>query len=134
MIPHGNGPSVGAKLVWAIRMYWTWVVVLAQIRRTPLPDLIREMRVPRRSSPTWTPRRTAANVTRLLRVGNHRARCLISSIVGLRMLSMAGYEAEVVIGLPNDATDHSAHAWLEVDGRDISPPPGRGDHVEIARY
>lgn len=134
MILNGNGPSVGAKLLWAIQVYWTWAVVLVQIRRTPLPDLIGEMRVPRRSSPAWTPRRTVANVARLLRFRNRRARCLISSIVGLRMLSMAGYETDVVIGLPNDAADHGAHAWLEVGGRDIGPPPGRGDHVEIARY
>lgn len=40
----------------------------------------------------------------------------------------------LVIGLPEEPVDERAHAWVELEGRDVGPPPGRGNHVELARY
>ncbi len=121
MIDSIRPPTVPAKLLWAVRVYWTWVAVLLRIGRTPLPDLVEQMRGPSRVSLPWSPQRAVANVARLLRVRNPGARCLVASLVGLRMLSRMGCGAELVIGLPSNPVDHSAHAWLEVDGRDIGP-------------
>jgi hypothetical protein len=50
------------------------------------------------------------------------------------MLREQGTPAELVIGLAADARDHLAHAWIEVDGIDVGPPPGRYGHSPIARY
>jgi hypothetical protein len=51
-----------------------------------------------------------------------------------RILREQGDEPVLVIGLPEDAENHIAHAWIELGGRDVGPPPGRGDHQELARY
>jgi len=40
----------------------------------------------------------------------------------------------VVIGLPQQPMSEAAHAWVEVAGIDVGPPPGRVNHLEIARY
>ena len=134
MIDPEARPTVPAKLLWAVRVYWTWLTVLLRINRIPLPDLVKKMKGQSRVSLPWSPQRTVANVARLLRIRDPGARCLVASLVGLRMLSRMGREAELVIGLPSDPVDHSAHAWLEIDGRDIGPPPGGTGYVEIARY
>jgi hypothetical protein len=73
-------------------------------------------------------------VYRSLQLGPLRPRCLTSSLVLYRLLREQGDEAEVVIGLPAAARDHAAHAWVELDNRDIGPPPGRRGHAAIARY
>jgi hypothetical protein len=73
-------------------------------------------------------------VHRSLQLGPLRPRCLTSSLVLYRLLREQGDEAEVVLGLPASARDHAAHAWVELDDRDIGPPPGRGRHAAIARF
>ena len=50
------------------------------------------------------------------------------------MLREDGVAAELVIGLPSSPASQVAHAWVEIDGRDVGPPPGRSQHEELARY
>ncbi len=59
---------------------------------------------------------------------------MLLSLVLFRLLREQGTEAEVVIGLPQHAKDKNAHAWVEVGGVDVGPPPGRGDNIELVRY
>jgi hypothetical protein len=66
-------------------------------------------------------------------VGRHRPRCLINALVLFRLLREQGEAAILVIGLPEVATDERAHAWVEVDGRDVGPPPGGRGYRELAR-
>lgn len=73
-------------------------------------------------------------VRRVLTVFGRPPRCLIASLVAYRLLKSQGHPVELVIGLPGQASDKDAHAWLELNGRDIGPPPGRSGHVELARY
>jgi hypothetical protein len=73
-------------------------------------------------------------VHKTLRIGPYRPRCLTRSLVLFRLLRQQGDPAELVLGLPAVARDHNAHAWVELDGGDVGPPPGKGEHVEIARY
>ena len=73
-------------------------------------------------------------VHKTLRIGSRSARCLPAALVLLRLLRGRGYPAELVIGLGAAATNHIAHAWVEVDGQDVGPPPGQGNHLELARY
>jgi hypothetical protein len=54
--------------------------------------------------------------------------------VTFRMLHEQGDPAELVLGLPERPEDKDAHAWVEVDGYDIGPPPGGAGYVELARY
>jgi hypothetical protein len=51
-----------------------------------------------------------------------------------RLLHEQGDEAELVIGLPAAAATKDAHAWVEINGVDVGPPPGRGSHEVLARY
>jgi hypothetical protein len=51
-----------------------------------------------------------------------------------RLLRAQGDPAELVIGLTELPESPDAHAWIELDGRDIGPLPGRGHHRELARY
>jgi hypothetical protein len=50
------------------------------------------------------------------------------------LLRRRGSQAELVIGLPENASTHEAHAWVELDGRDVGPPPGQNGHVQLARF
>jgi Transglutaminase-like superfamily len=71
------------------------------------------------------------------RVSHVRARgprCLYNAIVLYGLLRRQGDGAQVVIGLPTAPVDKDAHAWVEVDGRDVGPPPGQAHHEELARY
>jgi hypothetical protein len=73
-------------------------------------------------------------VARVLRFGPWRARCLWTAFVLFRLLRDQEDGAELVIGLPLEPKDFDAHAWVEIDGTDVGPPPGRGRHQELARY
>jgi hypothetical protein len=116
---------------------WYWFLRVHLLLRThTLPRVVERLRpeatVGERSQ--LNPRRLGRIVGKSLRLRDKQARCLIGSLVLYRMLLDQGMGAELVIGLPADARDHLAHAWIEVDGIDVGPPPGRFGHTAIARY
>jgi hypothetical protein len=127
--------KVSRKVAIALRVWISFLAVVAGLRRRPLPELVngfgRQGRMPRGSV---SPAHLGRIVFRLLRIRHRRARCLITSLVLYRMLRNQGYPAQLVIGLPESPVDHLAHAWIEIDHVDVGPPPGRGDHMELARY
>lgn len=127
------GPLAKARL--ALRVWHRWAVVVRGLRREPLPALVARLRVPpARLAPRQPPDRLSRAVDRTLRIGRRQARCLTGSLVLYRLLREQGDAAELVIGLPRRPTDPTAHAWVELAGRVVGPPPGRADHVEMARY
>ena len=73
-------------------------------------------------------------VGRAFLVGPYQPRCLLRALVLFRELRRQGDPAELVIGLPRELVDKDAHAWVEIDGVDVGPPPGRGPHEPLARY
>jgi hypothetical protein len=73
-------------------------------------------------------------VYRTLRLGPRQPTCLVNALVLYRLLREQGDQAELVIGLPADAADKDAHAWVELDGVDVGPPPGRSGHAEMGRF
>ena len=131
-----DGPrlSLREKLVLAIRVWVRFALVSVRVRRQPLPRLVAHL-----ASVDGSPRRPHAPATlaravdRSLRVGSHRPRCLINALVLFRLLKEQGDECELVIGLPELAENERAHAWVELKGRDVGPPPGRAGHREMAR-
>jgi hypothetical protein len=127
------------KLRWkvslALRIWLTFVLVQTGLRRRPLPELVTGLGRPRRTRCYGVPPpRLGIIVARALRLGRRRARCLTSSLVLYRLLQHQGLPAELVIGLPEMPRGRQAHAWVEVRGVDVGPPPGRSGHVELARY
>ena len=119
----------------ALRIWRLYVRVRAGLRRCPLPQFVGELgSVSTRVRHGHPPALLSRAVHRSLYLGPVRPRCLTQSLVLYRLLREQGDEAEVVIGLPPDARDHAAHAWVEMDEHDVGPPPGRGRHVPIARF
>lgn len=134
-MPDSSRLSAREKLRLAMRVWVRFVLVSISVHRQPLPSLVARLATmdggvqPRRFPPTTL----ARAVDRSLRVGRHRPRCLLNALVLFSLLREQGDHVELVIGLPEHATDERAHAWVELGGRDVGPPPGRAGHREMAR-
>lgn len=137
---HSADTTVGrlaprAKALLAARIFARFIAVRRQVHRRSLPELVAALgRVAPRDGAHRPARRLGNAVDRTLRLGGRRPTCLVSSLVLFRLLREQGDAPELVIGLPAHATDKDAHAWVELAGVDVGPPPGRNGHVELARY
>jgi hypothetical protein len=130
---HRLNPLTKARL-WLRIVRW-YLVVRVRTGREPLPKLAARIgdvgptrgdRIP--------PRQLAWAVDRTLHLGRRRPRCIFNALVLYRLLREQGDAAELVIGLPKNPADKSAHAWVELDGVDVGPPPGRNGHEQMARF
>lgn len=130
----GGRLQMGPKVRLALRVWGTYVRVRVGLRRAPLPALVRQLGDAPLHADRHPPALLSLAVHRALRLGPLRPRCLTSSLVLYRLLREQDDAAQVVIGLPAQARDHAAHAWVELDDRVVGPPPGRGRHAPIARY
>jgi hypothetical protein len=127
--------STAEKLRLAVRIWLRFVHVSIQVRRKPLPVFVARLAaVDGAGGRKRHPARTLARaVDRSLRIGRRRPYCLINALVLFRLLREQGDPAVLVIGLPHAPTDERAHAWVELDGRDVGPPPGSLGHRGLAR-
>ena len=119
----------------ALRIWVRFLVVRALLTRQPLPALVGRLGRPARpASRRYSSAFLSRAVNRSLHLGARRPTCLASSLVLFRLLHEQGDEAELVIGLPAAAATKDAHAWVEIRGVDVGPPPGKGTHEAFARY
>lgn len=119
----------------AVRVLWTYVVVRGNLHRQPLPGLV--ARLGATSGPAgrrYAPALLSWAVHRVLGMSPTEQTCLVRALILYRLLREQGDAPELVIGLPPRPTDHRAHAWVELDGVDLGPPPGRGAYEPFARY
>ena len=123
-----------AKARLALRIWRSYARVKRGLAGTPLPRLAHDLARVDAFAPPLRPRHLGLAVDRALHLGPFRPRCLTSSLVLFRLLREQGAAAELVIGLHDEARDHEAHAWVEIEGADVGPPPGKGGHVELVRY
>jgi hypothetical protein len=132
----GSAPlTMMQKASVAMRAWYWFAVVHAELRRQPLPEVVRRLSTVARSRDRrLPPERLGRGVWRVLRVGPKRARCLVSALVLFRLLREQEEPAELVIGMPGTPDSEEAHAWVEVGAVDVGPPPGRRGHLELARY
>lgn len=116
------------------RILVTFARVQLLLRLRSLPELVETLRAsaPRRPQ-RHQPVRLGRAVAAALRLGPYQARCLVNSLVLYRLLLEEGHDAALVIGMPDDADSTDAHAWVEIGGRDVGPPPGRGPHQALMR-
>jgi Transglutaminase-like superfamily len=127
--------SVAEKARLAARVWVRFGLVTVALRRKALPALVGELAETDRSPPgrSYSAATLSNAVHRSLRLGSRRPRCLVQALVLFRLLREQGEPAELLIGLPPEAPNQEAHAWVELDGRDVGPPPGRHGHEEMAR-
>jgi Transglutaminase-like superfamily len=102
--------------------------------RHPLPELVGRLGSRSRRERRESPLRLSRAVTKSLSIGPYKARCLVRSLVLYRMLREQGETPQLVIGLPREPEREDAHAWVEINGVDVGPAPGKGKHEELARY
>jgi hypothetical protein len=127
--------STADKISIAVRSLWLLAVVRARLRGRDLPGVVSSLSSVDRPRPARArPVRLGRIVARTLSLGPWRARCLHTSLILFRLLREQGEHPELVIGLKETPREKDAHAWVELDGRDVGPPPGRGRHAELARY
>ena len=127
------GPATKLQL-WFRIVRW-FLIVRVRTGREPLPKLAARIgdAGPARGE-RLPPRQLAWAVDRTLHVGRLRPRCIFNALVLYRLLREQGDAAELVIGLPKNPADKAAHAWVELDGIDVGPPPGRNGHEQMARF
>lgn len=123
------------KATLGVRVLRTFVRVQIGMRREALPAFVAKLGATAQPvGRRYEPERLSRAVEKTLQLGSHRPRCLVNALVLFRLLREQGDRAELVIGLPIEAKDHSAHAWVEIGGRDVGPAPGRAGHDEMARF
>jgi hypothetical protein len=133
--PDHHVPTTTERVAIAARAVWLFAVIRARLRRRELRDVVGSLNaVERARAARARPVRLGTIVARALSIGPWEARCLHTSLVLYRLLREQGERPELVIGLKERPTEKDAHAWVELDGRDVGPPPGRGRHRELARY
>jgi Transglutaminase-like superfamily len=130
-----KGPrlSTRTRTSLALRVWRSYARVRWNYHRVPLPKLVGQLGKGSAGAVEITPERLGKAVQKALTV-RHPPRCLIASLVLYDMLRGDDKRPELVIGLPASPTDKDAHAWIELDGVDVGPPPGRGTHQALARY
>ena len=118
-----------------LRILRRFVSVRRRIGSEPLPALAASLGDPPPADrPHESPARLSRAVDRTLRFGPDRPTCLLRALVLYSLLREQGDPAVLAIGLPESARDQTAHAWVELDGNDLGPRPGRGEHVALARF
>jgi hypothetical protein len=134
------GPVAKGRLLWTI--WATALAVVVGLRRERLPALVTRLGVPPSGAdPRFAdghtplpPALLSRAVSRGLRLGPWQPRCLIRALVLYRLLRTQGEDSVLVIGLDAARPTTEAHAWVELDGRDIGPAPGAFGHRALVRY
>lgn len=101
--------------------------------RHPLPVVVARLE-PLGAQRGLPVRTMVRGIHRGLRIGPWRPRCLLRSLVLFRLLRDQGQPAMLVIGLGHEGRTSDAHAWVELAGRDVGPPPGGAGYQELARF
>jgi hypothetical protein len=124
------------KVRLAVRLWGLLLIVKLAISVAPLPKVVDWLVKPprRHRRPRLDPLQLSRINGRVLRIGPFQPRCLTRALVHLRCLTAQGDPAELVIGLPTGVPTSDAHAWVELHGRVVGPPPGTAGHVEFVRY
>lgn len=110
-----------------------YVAARQLVRARPLPETMAAMRA---AGPVGATPVTGAEARRLGRVVVRvvgrlpDAKCLVRSLVLVRMLARRGTPAQLVLGV-KPGTAFAAHAWVEVDGEPVLPP---GDFERLASF
>ena len=123
--------TVKARL--AVEIFASYVAARWYLRQTTLPSVLARLRQVdgRRADlplPADQGSRLGHAVGRTLARIPGDSRCLVRSLVLVRLLARRGVASALVIAAcpQTEADDFTAHAWVEVSGRPVLPPGGPG--------
>lgn len=123
------------KIALAVRIWGSFLIIQYGLHRHTLPVLVSHYRAtPHRRGVSESPERLGRAVHRALSIGRFQTRCLPKALVLLRLLAAQDNQARLVIGLPPTPRSADAHAWIEIDGVDVGPSPGRGNLEALVSY
>lgn len=120
--------NVAARSAVAAEILWDYAVIRRSLARESLPAVLARVRATRRRTRPLAAdedARLARAVTLTLERSPLDSRCLMQSLVLLRMLARRGAAGSLVIAVRpqrRDALD--AHAWVEIAGRPVLAPAG----------
>jgi hypothetical protein len=126
--------GLSQKAFLALRIWSLAAIAWWRMRQEPLPDFVRGWSENRGTGSKRSPLKLSAIVDRVLVIGTWRPRCIVRAMVLYRLIVESGLEPDLVIGLPFESNSKDTHAWVEIDGHDLGPWPGRGHHLEMARF
>jgi hypothetical protein len=129
---------LAAKMSLAAEILVSYAVVRGELRRRDLPHVVEAIRTPRRArrglplpDGRREGRRLGAAVVRTLEPLPVDSRCLMRSLVLMRILARRGVSGSLVIAVrPEELLALAAHAWVEVDGLPMLAPAGP-DHGRL---
>lgn len=126
---------MSGRLALAIEVLRTYALARRLLATRPIADAVDELRapaVPRLPAEPGTPRRLSRATTLVVGRLPGENRCLIRSLVLLRLLARRDLEAILVLSAASDGDGLDAHAHIEHGGRPLLPPGGEG-HATLAR-
>lgn len=112
-----------AKTLLALEIAGTYMQVRAALRRRDVRAVVAEVRLPGRPAPRHpelAAPRLAAVVRRGLSSVPSSSRCLVQSLVLMRLLSRRGIDSSLVIAV-RPGRRFAAHAWVESGGSKLLP-------------
>jgi hypothetical protein len=119
-----------AKFALAAEIIAAYARVRLTLRRTDIRRTLAALRASRGAAarpeePALAGRRLGHAVVRTLRVLPTDSRCLMRSLVLVRLLARRGIDAKLVLAVaPGEPRDGFAHAWVEYHGRPLLDPGG----------
>ena len=117
-----------AKLELGSEIFLTYLTTRWYLRHGALPSVVARLRGIKpgrlhRSVGAEQGARLGRAVGRTLSVLPADSRCLVRSLVLLRLLARRGEAADLVIAArPGEAEGFDAHAWVEIGGQPLLPP------------
>jgi hypothetical protein len=123
VVPHGTRLSWPERLQLAAEIMTAYALVRWRLSRLPFAAAVAALRAT--SRPTAKVSQEAAfrlgqTVQRTLRVLPFDSKCLVRSLVLMRMLTRRGVDCTLVIGA-RTKPEFAAHAWVERDGVPLLP-------------
>lgn len=131
--PSERGASAFTRIRLLSRVWWTALGVQVALHRRSLRDVASALAAPAAAERYPTALLSRA-VSRGLNLGPLQPRCLVRSLVLYRLLWAQGDSAQLIIGLREHPASTDAHAWVELEGRDVGPAPGGRGYRELSRY
>lgn len=132
-MPAATRVTIARKVRLLARIWALAAATQIALQRHPLPVVVASLE-PLGTHPRLPLRTMVRGIDRGLRIGPWRPRCLLRSLVLFRLLREQGEPAVLVIGLGHEARTSDAHAWVELAGADVGPPPGGRGYLELARF